>query len=47
MAMELIEKAYREKSLDVSWTLKPDLRIDNLRSDPRFQSLLKRVGLAQ
>ena len=46
-AMELIEQAYREKSLDVSSTLKPDLRIDNLRSDPRFQSLLTRVGLTQ
>jgi hypothetical protein len=24
--MELIEKAYREKSLDVAWILKPDVR---------------------
>jgi len=47
MAMELIEKAYREKSLDVSFTLKPDLRIDNLRSDRRFQRLLTSVGLTQ
>jgi TolB-like protein/DNA-binding winged helix-turn-helix (wHTH) protein/Flp pilus assembly protein TadD len=46
-AFELIEKAYREKSLDVAWTLRPDLRIDNLRSDPRFQNLLRRVGLSQ
>jgi len=45
-AMELIEKAYREKSLDVAWILKPDTRTDNLRSDPRFQSLLSRVGLS-
>jgi hypothetical protein len=43
--MELIEKAYREKSLDVGWILKPDVRTDNLRSDPRFQNLLQRVGL--
>jgi TolB-like protein/DNA-binding winged helix-turn-helix (wHTH) protein/Tfp pilus assembly protein PilF len=46
-AMDLIEKAYREKSLDVAWILKPDVRTDNLRSDPRFQRLLQRVGLEQ
>ena len=46
-AIELIEKAYREKSLDVAWILKPDVRTDNLRSDPRFQQLLQRVGLEQ
>ncbi len=44
-AMGLIEKAYREKSLDVAWILKPDVRTDNLRSDPRFQTLLNRAGL--
>jgi TolB-like protein/DNA-binding winged helix-turn-helix (wHTH) protein/Flp pilus assembly protein TadD len=44
-AFNFLEKAYREKSLDISWHLKADLRIDNLRSDPRFQSLLRRVGL--
>jgi TolB-like protein/DNA-binding winged helix-turn-helix (wHTH) protein/Tfp pilus assembly protein PilF len=46
-AMELIEKAYREKSLDIAWILKPDVRTDNLRSDLRFQQLLQRVGLPQ
>ena len=45
-AMDLIEKAYREKSLDVAWILKPDVRTDNLRSDPRFRNLLSRVGLS-
>ncbi len=45
-AMDLIEKAYREKTLDVAWILKPDVRTDNLRSDPRFQRLLQRVGLS-
>jgi tetratricopeptide (TPR) repeat protein len=43
-AIELIEKAYREKSLDVAWALKFDLRTDNLRTDPRFQNLLQRVS---
>src|ERR1700686_4597870 len=44
-AFELLEKAYQEKSLELSWHLKADLRIDNLRPDPRFQRLLRRVGL--
>jgi TolB-like protein/DNA-binding winged helix-turn-helix (wHTH) protein/Flp pilus assembly protein TadD len=44
-AFEFLEKAYREKSLDISWHLRTDLRIDNLRSDPRFQILLRRVRL--
>jgi tetratricopeptide (TPR) repeat protein len=46
-ALELLERAYREKSLDISWHLKADLRIDNLRSDPRFQELVRRVGYPQ
>jgi TolB-like protein/DNA-binding winged helix-turn-helix (wHTH) protein/Flp pilus assembly protein TadD len=44
-AFKFLEKAYREKSLDISWYLKTDLRIDNLRSDPRYQNLVRRVGL--
>jgi TolB-like protein/DNA-binding winged helix-turn-helix (wHTH) protein/Flp pilus assembly protein TadD len=44
-AFQFLEKAYQEKSLDISWQIKADLRIDNLRSDPRFQTLLRRVGL--
>ena len=44
-ALDLIEKACREKSLDIGWTLKFDLRTDNLRIDPRFQHLLQSVGL--
>ncbi len=44
-AFKFLEKAYLEKSLDLSWHLKADLRIDNLRSDPRYQNLLRRVGL--
>lgn len=44
-AFELLQRAYEQKSLELSWHLKADLRIDNLRSDPRFQNLLHRVGL--
>jgi TolB-like protein/DNA-binding winged helix-turn-helix (wHTH) protein/Flp pilus assembly protein TadD len=44
-AFEFLEKAYQERSLEISWHLKADLRIDNLRSDPRFQNLLRHVGL--
>jgi serine/threonine protein kinase/Tfp pilus assembly protein PilF len=46
-AFEFFEKAYQERSPDIPWFLKADLRIDNLRSDPRFQDLLHRVGLPQ
>jgi TolB-like protein/DNA-binding winged helix-turn-helix (wHTH) protein/Flp pilus assembly protein TadD len=44
-AFELLEQASREKSLDVAWIVKPDLRTDNLRSDPRFADLLRRNHL--
>ena len=44
-AFEFLEKAYSEKSLDISWSLKSDLVLDSLRPDPRFQSLLRRIGL--
>jgi len=46
-AFRFLEKAYTEKSLDISWFLKADLRIDNLRSDARFETLLRRAGLVQ
>ena len=46
-AIQLIEQAYREKSFDIAWILKPDPRTDNLRSDPRFKDLLRRTGLSQ
>ena len=44
-AFVFLEKAYQERSLELSWALKADPRLDNLRSDARFQSLLKRLGL--
>ena len=44
-AFEFLEKAYSEKSLDISWSLKSDLLLDSLRPDPRFQNLLRRMAL--
>jgi TolB-like protein/DNA-binding winged helix-turn-helix (wHTH) protein/Flp pilus assembly protein TadD len=46
-AFEFLEKAYQERCLDIAWQIKADLRIDNLRSDPRFAELLRRIGLPQ
>ena len=46
-AFEFLEKAYQERSPDVPYFLKADLRLDTLRSDPRFQSLLRRLNLPQ
>ena len=41
-AFTLLEKSYREKSWDLPWTLQSDLRLDNLRSDPRFQDFVRK-----
>jgi TolB-like protein/DNA-binding winged helix-turn-helix (wHTH) protein len=46
-AFEFLEKAYQEKSLDLSWYVKADLRMDSLRGDPRYESLLRRMGLKE
>jgi len=46
-AFDLLERAYRQKSLEMAWHLKADFRIDNLRSDPRFHDLMRRVGLKE
>jgi tetratricopeptide (TPR) repeat protein len=43
-AFEFLERGYSEKSLDKS-SLKSGLVLDSLRPDPRFQSLLRRMGL--
>lgn len=44
-ALEFLEKAYQEKSPDLAYFLRADLRMDALRSDPRFQDIWRRVGL--
>ena len=44
-AFELLEKAYQDRSPDIPYFIKADLRMDPLRSDPRFQDLVRRVAL--
>jgi tetratricopeptide (TPR) repeat protein len=43
-AFEYLEKAYQERSSDLPYFLKADLRMDGLRSDPRFQDLMRRMN---
>ena len=43
-AFEFLTKAYDERSADLSYFLKADLRMDTLRPDPRFQDLVSRMG---
>jgi TolB-like protein/DNA-binding winged helix-turn-helix (wHTH) protein/Flp pilus assembly protein TadD len=46
-AFDFLEKAYQERSLNLPWGLKADSRIDNLRSEPRFQALMRQVNFPQ
>ena len=46
-AFEFLERAVKERSLDVTYHIKADLRIDNLRSDARFHDLMHRIGLPE
>ena len=39
-AFEFLRKAHQERSTDIPYFMIVDLRIDNLRSDARFQDLL-------
>ena len=43
-AFEYLEKAYKERSPDLPYFLRADLRMDSLRSDPRFQNLMRRMN---
>jgi TolB-like protein/Tfp pilus assembly protein PilF len=43
-AFEFLEKAYQERSSDLPYFVRSDLRVDHLRSDPRFENLLKRMN---
>jgi len=42
-AFEYLDKAYQERSSDLPYFLKVDLRVDKLRADPRFQDLMRRM----
>jgi TolB-like protein/DNA-binding winged helix-turn-helix (wHTH) protein/Flp pilus assembly protein TadD len=44
-AFKFLEKAYAERSFDISWSVRSDLLLDNLRPDPRFQSILRDMAL--
>ncbi|MDP9340146.1 MAG: protein kinase [Acidobacteriota bacterium] len=44
-ALDELEKAYQQRSWYLLW-LAVDPQLDNLRSEPRFNELLRRVGLA-
>jgi hypothetical protein len=43
-AFDLLESAYRERDADLIF-LKVDPRFDSLRSDPRLELMLKKIGL--
>jgi eukaryotic-like serine/threonine-protein kinase len=44
-AFELLEKSYEDRSLEIGAGIKLDPVYDPLRSDPRFQDLLRRMNL--
>jgi tetratricopeptide (TPR) repeat protein len=43
-AFEYLERAYQERSPDLTYFLRADLRVDSLRSDPRFHDLMRRMN---
>ncbi|HJY84892.1 MAG TPA: hypothetical protein VKK81_27895 [Candidatus Binatia bacterium] len=44
-AFEFLERAYQERSWDLPYFLKADLRIDSLRSESRFRDIERRIKL--
>jgi hypothetical protein len=44
-AFYFLEKAYAERSTDLPYFLKADVRLDQIRSDARFQDLFRRIRL--
>ncbi len=45
-AFQWLERGYQDRALEMT-RLKVDPFLDNLRSDPRFADLVRRVGLPQ
>jgi len=45
-AFEYLGRAYRERDGGLTW-IQTDSTFDNLRSDPRYADLLRRMGLPQ
>ena len=45
-AFEWLEKGYQNRASHLNW-IRVDPLLDNLRSDPRFADLVRRVGLPQ
>jgi len=44
-AFAFLEKASAERAFEMSWMLKSDMLLNDLRADPRFQDLLQRLRL--
>lgn len=46
-AFEFMNRAVAERSLELTWHIKADPRIDGMRSDARFQAITRQMGLPQ